>query len=136
MDEFATVDVSQGNPPPEKLRPLFSDPEQVRVQALPCALEGLSSKAVHFPAGVRTRPHIHPEGQHIIITEGVGVVGDETGVRVVHPGDVISSPAGAWHWHGAVPTKAMSHVTVEFPGLDLDVEPGDYDEVYTADLGS
>jgi len=29
----------------------------------------------------------------------------------------------------------MSHVTVEDPGLDLDVERRDY-EVYTADLGS
>ena len=34
-----------------------------------------------------------------------------------------------------VPTQSMSHVTVEYPGLDLDVERRDY-EVYTADLGS
>ena len=43
---------------------------------------------------------------------------------------------GAWHWHGAVPTQSMSHVTVQDPGLDLDVERRDYDEVYAADLGS
>lgn len=59
MDEFATVDVNQGKPPPEKLQALFNDPEQVRVQSLPCALEGMGSKAVHFPAGVRTNPHVH-----------------------------------------------------------------------------
>ena len=70
------------------------------------------------------------------MTSGVGVVGDETGVRVVNAGDVITSPAGAWHWHGASPTTAMSHVTVEDPGLQLDVERRDYDEVYTPDLGA
>jgi len=42
--------------------------------------------AVHFPAGVRTDPHVHTLGQHIIVTDCVGVVGDETGVHV-----------GAWH---------------------------------------
>ena len=136
MDEFATVDVNQANPPPEKLQALFNLPDQVRVQGLPCALEGLTSKAVHFPAGVRTNPHVHTKGQHIIVITGVGVVGDETGVRVVNAGDVITSPPGAWHWHGALPTKAMSHVTVEDPGLDLDVERRDYDEVYTKDLGT
>jgi len=136
MDEFATVDVSQGNPPPEKLQALFNDPDQVRVQKLPCALEGLDSKAVHFPAGGRTNPHAHPQGQHIIVTAGVGVVGDETGVRVVRAGDVIASPPGAWHWHGASPTQAMSHVTVENPALDLDVERRDYDDAYTTDLGT
>lgn len=137
MDQFATVDAAgAGNPPPVKLQALFSDPEQVRVQALPCALEGLTSKAVHFPAGVRTHPHVHTLGQHIIVTDGVGVVGDESGVHVVRVGDVVSSPPGGWHWHGATPTRAMTHVTVEDPGLDLDVERRDYDEVYTADLGT
>lgn len=136
MDEFATVDISQGNPPPEKLHALFSNPELVRVQPLPCSLGGMNSKAVHFPAGVRTHPHVHPQGQHLVVTDGVGVVGDEAGVHVVRPGDVISSPAGAWHWHGAVPTQPMTHVTVEEPGLDLDVERRDYDEVYTDDLGT
>lgn len=136
MDEFATVDASQGNPPPEQLQALFNDPEQARVQKLPCALEGLGSKAVHFPAGVRTNPHVHTKGQHIIVTHGVGVVGDENGVHIVHAGDVITSPPGAWHWHGALPGKPMSHVTVEDPGLELDVPRRDYDEVYTPDLGS
>lgn len=136
MDEFATVDVNQGNPPPQKLEALFNDPEQVRVQALPCALDGLSSKAVHFPAGIRTNPHVHTRGQHIIVTHGTGVVGDERGVHIVRAGDVITSPPGGWHWHGALPTSSMSHVTVEDPGLELDVERRDYDDVYTTNLGS
>ena len=136
MDQIATVDVNQGNPPPAKLEALFNHPERVRVQALPCALVGLTSKAVHFPAGVRTNPHVHTEGQHIIITGGRGVVGDECGIHLVQAGDVITSPPGGWHWHGALPTTSMSHVTIEDPGLELDVERRDYDEVYTTDLGA
>ncbi len=136
MDEFATVDAAAGNSPPPALEALFNDAARVRVQGLPCELEGLNSKAVHFEAGARTMPHAHTHGQHLIVTDGVGVVGDESGVRVVHPGDVIASPPGGWHWHGALPTKAMSHVTIEAPGLDLDVERRDWDEAYPPDLGA
>lgn len=136
MDEFATVDATQGMPVPGPLQPLFNDAERVRVQKLPCALPGLTSKAVHFHAGARTRPHAHTQGQHIIVTDGVGVVGDENGVRVVQAGDVITSPPGGWHWHGALPSQSMSHVTVEDPGLDLDVDRRDWAEVYTDDLGN
>lgn len=135
MDEFASVDAAQGVAVPAPLQALFNDAGQVRVQKLPCALPGLDSKVVHFAAGARTNPHRHTEGQHIIIVSGAGVVGDESGVRVVRTGDVITSPPGGWHWHGALPTQAMSHVTVENPGLDLEVERRDWADVYTADLG-
>ena len=95
----------------------------------------MTSKAVHFSAGARTRPHRHTQGQHLVITSGTGVVGDEQGLHVVRPGDVVASPPGGWHWHGAVPGTAMTHVTVEDPGLELDVEQRDWAEVYTDDLG-
>ena len=136
MDEFATADAAKGVPVPDPLKALFNNADDVRVQKLPCALPGLDSKVVHFAAGARTMPHRHSEGQHIIIVDGVGVVGDENGVHVVHTGDVITNPPGGWHWHGATPTTAMSHVTVEDPGLDLDVEQRDWAEVYTPDLGT
>ena len=136
MDEFATVDPTKGAAVPDALRALFNDPDKVRVQKLPCEIPGLASKAVHFAAGARTMPHRHEKGQHIIVTDGVGVVADEKVVQVVRPGDVVSSPPGGWHWHGATPTTAMSHVTVEDPGLDLDVERRDWDAVYTDNLGA
>ena len=135
MDSFATTDPTQGKPVPDKLTGLFEDAGKVRVQPLPCELPGVGSKAVHFEAGARTRPHRHTQGQHIVVVSGVGVVADETQLRVVRAGDVVSSPPGAWHWHGATPTTAMSHVTVEDPGLDLDVEQRDWAEAYTPDLG-
>jgi quercetin dioxygenase-like cupin family protein len=126
MDKFDTVAAESGSPVPDQLRNLFNDADGVRVQKLPCELPDKGSMAVHFHAGARTVPHTHHQGQHLIIADGVGVVGDEGGVHVVRTGDVISSPPGAWHWHGATPSTAMTHVTVETPGdFDLDVERRD-----------
>ena len=137
MDEFDKVEAKTGKPVPEPLRGLFNHPEDVRVQKLPCKLPDKGSMAVFFSAGARTVPHTHHNGQHLFITEGVGVVGDEKGVHVVHAGDVVSSPPGGWHWHGAVHSHAMTHVTVEQPGdFDLKVDRRDYDTTYDADLGA
>ncbi len=137
MDEYATASSSDGSPIPDELRALFNDPDHVRVQKLPCGLPDLGSMAVHFGAGTRTVPHTHTNGQHLFISEGVGVVADEQAVYIVKAGDVITNPPGAWHWHGALPGSAMSHVTVETPGgIDLEVERRDWDEVYTPDLGA
>lgn len=136
MDEFATIDANQGVPVPDALTALFNDAEKVRIQPMPSGLPGHRSIAVHFSAGARTVPHKHTGGQHLIVTEGVGVVADENGVHVVRDGDVVTNPPGGWHWHGGTPTTAMTHVTVEEPdSLELDVERGDWDEVYTDDLG-
>jgi quercetin dioxygenase-like cupin family protein len=137
MDKFGTVGAAGSNPVPEHLRGLFNHPDDVRVQKLPCELPEKGSMAVFFGAGARTVPHTHHQGQHLFITQGVGVVGDETGVRVVRAGDVVSSPAGGWHWHGAAPGTAMIHVTVEKPGdFDLDVDRRDWDATYGPELGA
>ena len=137
MDEFGTVSQSESNPVPDHLRGLFNNPEDVRVQKLPNALGDRGSMAVFFGAGARTVPHTHHHGQHLVIAQGTGVIGDEKGVHVVRAGDVVSSPPGAWHWHGATPATAMTHVTVEQPGdFDLDVDRRDWDITYGPDLGA
>jgi quercetin dioxygenase-like cupin family protein len=137
MDKFGTVAVGSGDPVPDQLRSLFNNPDDVRVQQLPCELPDQDSLAVHFGAGARTVPHKHHNGQHLVITDGVGVVADEKGVHVVRTGDVISNPPETWHWHGAIPSTAMTHVTVETPGdFDLDVERRDWDDAYGPNLGA
>jgi quercetin dioxygenase-like cupin family protein len=136
MDKFGTVSADGADPVPDELRSLFNQPDIVRVQMLPNELPDRGSLAVHFGAGARTVPHMHRNGQHLIVTDGVGVVADEQGVHVVRAGDVISNPPRAWHWHGATPSAAMTHVTVESPGdFDLDVERRDWEENYSPDLG-
>ena len=138
MDEFGTVSQSQSDPVPGQLRGLFNHPDDVRVQKLPRAgLEDRGSMAVFFGAGARTVPHTHHHGQHLVIAQGTGVFGDEKGVHVVRAGDVVSSPPGAWHWHGAAPATAMTHLTVEQPGdFDLDVDRRDWDTAYGPELGA
>ena len=138
MDEFGTVSQSDSDPVPGQLRGLFNNPDDVRVQKLPRAgLEDRGSMAVFFGAGTRTVPHTHHHGQHLFIAEGTGVVGDDKGVHVVRAGEVVSSPPGAWHWHGATPATAMTHLTVEQPGdFDLDVDRRDWDTTYGPELGS
>jgi quercetin dioxygenase-like cupin family protein len=138
MDEFGTVSHSESSPVPDQLRGLFNNPDDVRVQPLPHAgLEDRGSMAVFFGAGARTVPHTHHHGQHLFIAEGTGVIGDDKGVHVVRAGDVVSSPPGAWHWHGATPATAMTHLTVEKPGdFDLDVDRRDWDTTYGPELGA
>jgi quercetin dioxygenase-like cupin family protein len=136
MDQFATTVRVAGDPVPDQLRPLFNHPDDVRVQRLPCDLPNLDSLAVHFGAGARTVPHRHANGQHLVVVDGTGVVADETGVHIVQTGDVVSNPAGTWHWHGATPGASMTHVAFESPGdFDLDVERRDWDNSYDSTLG-
>jgi hypothetical protein len=137
MDEFGTTAHAGGDPVPDQLKSLFNNPDNVRVQLLPCVLPGLDSLAVDFGAGARTVPHQHRMGQHLVFVDGVGVAADEGGVHVVRTGDVVSNPPGAWHWHGAAPGTAATHVTFEAPGdFDLDVERRDWDDTYSPDLGT
>jgi quercetin dioxygenase-like cupin family protein len=68
---------------------------------------------VSFEAGGRTRPHIHPVDQILHITAGRGIVASGTERRFVGPGDVVLVPAGEWHWHGATPDSAMTHISIK-----------------------
>jgi len=67
---------------------------------------------VWFSAGARTRPHIHDVDQVLVVEEGTCAYGDENGVTLVKAGEVLTIPAGIWHWHGATPHEAMMHISV------------------------
>ena len=68
---------------------------------------------ITFEPGARTAWHNHPAGQYLIVTSGVGWVQERGGKkREVHPGDVIWTPPGVVHWHGATAKNAMSHLAV------------------------
>ena len=65
---------------------------RVRIDSLFPADSGCHSAggSVTFEPGARTRRHIHPAGQTIIITQGLGWVQRDGGpVKVVRPGDVV-----------------------------------------------
>jgi 4-carboxymuconolactone decarboxylase len=66
-----------------------------------------------FAAGAKLDWHIHPGGQILLITEGMGYY-QEKGkpVQVVHKGDVIKCSPGVAHWHGATPDSAFAYIAV------------------------
>jgi len=82
---------------------LFSATDESRLMAV----------NVTFEPGAHTAWHNHPAGQYLIVTSGVGWV-QERGrrKREVRAGDVIWTPPGVVHWHGATTTNAMSHLAV------------------------
>lgn len=69
---------------------------------------------VTFEPGARTAWHTHPLGQTLIVTCGVGRVQRwGSPVEEIRPGDVVWFPPSEKHWHGASPTKAMTHIAIQ-----------------------
>jgi len=70
--------------------------------------------SVTFEPGARTAWHTHPLGQTLIVIAGRGLVQSWEGtVEEIHPGDVVSSPPGEKHWHGATPDSEMTHIAIQ-----------------------
>ncbi len=68
---------------------------------------------VSFSPGARSDWHTHPAGQVLIITDGTGWVQENGGEkREVRPGDVIWTPPGVKHWHGATASNSMRHIAI------------------------
>lgn len=82
---------------------------------------------VSFEAGGRTRPHIHAVDQILHIISGRGIVATSSERRFVEPGDVVLIPNGEWHWHGAAPDSAMTHISIKrYGATDWAVEERDW----------
>jgi quercetin dioxygenase-like cupin family protein len=86
----------------------------VYVDADPSDASRLGAVVVRFAPGARTAWHTHPHGQTIWVSEGVGLCQREGGpVEVIGPGDTVFFEPGESHWHGATPTRFMTHVAVQ-----------------------
>ncbi len=72
-----------------------------------------SGGSVTFEPGARSNWHIHPVGQVLIVTSGVGLT-QEWGkpIQEIKAGDVVICPVGVKHWHGAKPNTSMTHLSV------------------------
>jgi quercetin dioxygenase-like cupin family protein len=67
-----------------------------------------------FSPGARSAWHTHPLSQALIVTEGTGWIQQWAGpIEEIRKGDVIWTPAGVKHWHGARPDTAMTHIAVQ-----------------------
>ena len=86
----------------------------IDVIAAPGEASTLGAAAVHFTPGARTAWHTHPLGQTIWVTEGVGLCQREGGpIEVIRPGDRVFFDPGENHWHGAAPTRLMTHIAMQ-----------------------
>jgi quercetin dioxygenase-like cupin family protein len=82
--------------------------------AAPSVLSPVGAAVVHFAPAARTAWHTHPHGQTIWVTEGVGRCQREGGpVEVIRPGDRVFFEPEENHWHGAAPTRFMTHVAIQ-----------------------
>ena len=84
--------------------PIIEADEPARVRAL----------RVSFEPGARTAWHIHPLGQTLHVTSGVGLMGlrNET-PQLIKAGDTVWIPPGEEHWHGASATNSMTHIAIQ-----------------------
>jgi quercetin dioxygenase-like cupin family protein len=97
----------------------FTGSVYIDAVAAPSNGSRLSASSVHFTPGARTAWHTHPKGQTIYVTEGVGLAQRRGGaIEVIRPGDRVFFEPGEDHWHGAAPTRFMTHLAM----LEVDDE--------------
>lgn len=68
---------------------------------------------VYFEPGARSNWHIHPAGQILIITDGVGyhqIKGQPR--QTIKKGDVVKCPPNVMHWHGASPESGLQQIYI------------------------
>lgn len=74
----------------------------------------VSAGYVNFQPGGRSMWHTHPLGQALVVTAGTGWVQQAGGKKqLIKPGDVIWTPPGVKHWHGATATTGMTHMAIQ-----------------------
>jgi quercetin dioxygenase-like cupin family protein len=91
----------------------FTGVVYVDTVAAPSGASPLTASSVHFTPGARTAWHTHPNGQTIWVTEGVGLAQRRGGpIEAIRPGDRVFFEPGEEHWHGAAPTRFMTHLAM------------------------
>ena len=97
----------------------FTGAVYIDAVAAPSDASRLSASSVHFTPGARTAWHTHPNGQTIFVLEGVGLC-ERRGrpIEVIRPGDRVFFEPEEEHWHGAAPTRFMTHLAM----LEVDAE--------------
>ena len=106
-----------------RIQPIFEGPEPARARGA----------SVTFAPGARTAWHTHPLGQTLIVTSGLGWAQREgEPIEEIQPGDVVWFAPNEKHWHGATPTKALTHIAIQeaFDGRVVDWMEHVTDEEY------
>ncbi|MGK7392716.1 MAG: (R)-mandelonitrile lyase [Candidatus Cyclobacteriaceae bacterium M2_1C_046] len=68
---------------------------------------------VTFGPGARTNWHLHPGGQVLMVTDGLGYYQERGKEKIeIRKGDVISCKPNVEHWHGASAKESMTHMAM------------------------
>jgi alkylhydroperoxidase/carboxymuconolactone decarboxylase family protein YurZ/quercetin dioxygenase-like cupin family protein len=68
---------------------------------------------VTFEPGARTKWHLHPGGQNLLITGGIGYYQEKgSPKRIIKKGDVIKCTPGVPHWHGASKDEQLIQIAI------------------------
>ncbi len=80
----------------------------------PNDVRSFSAGHVTFAPGARSAWHTHPAGQTLVVTSGSGWIQQWDGEkREIKAGDVIWTPPGVKHWHGATEQTSMGHIAIQ-----------------------
>lgn len=80
--------------------------------------QGASIGNVFFSPCARTCWHTHEGGQLLIVVAGEGFVADSDGPVRVTVGDMVWTPPGVRHWHGACAGRYLLHTHVTLGGVE------------------
>lgn len=67
---------------------------------------------IHFKKGVRNKFHKHSSDQVLLVTRGEGVFATKKKKFNLQKGDIVLSPKGEIHYHGASPGREFTHVSI------------------------
>lgn len=80
--------------------------------------EGVTLGQVFFSPCARTHWHTHEGGQVLVMVAGEGFVGDADGPVRVRAGEMVWTPGGVRHWHGAAEGNFLIHTTISLGGVE------------------
>jgi 4-carboxymuconolactone decarboxylase len=115
VQDAQTIKITRSGSQPSRQAPAENFTGSVSVEPLFQANDPARAfgARVTFEPGARTGWHSHPLGQILIVTAGIGRVqrwGDP--VEEIRQGDVVWTPPGQKHWHGASANTAMTHIAI------------------------
>jgi len=77
------------------------------------SINHIGSGTVTFEPGARTNWHLHPDGQILIVIDGVGYYQEEGSDKLIlKKGDVVTCPPDTPHWHGASEEQEFIQIAV------------------------